>query len=463
MPRVQVSRRSGSSYVPPQHLIRLRDGGDDGDHDSDSGDDDGDDDSGDDDDNDDGDKGKKKKKNGKGRGKDGKQEGQTAPPQPSPPAPGVGSIPSPSQGIPPPGASQGAPPVVLPPDPKEAYVPPSPSQASTAAAPAGGAEAGQTSPGDSAPPSTATSTSRSEEPAASSAAASPAGVAVNVEPSPIPSSSTDPASSATSTEAASATAASTADASSPPPSGSGAAPTDSASKAVSTCTTATSSSGPFVKREKGGGSKNKWQKGEYEENPCGNSISDRSTTSAVQGQSSQSPQPELPAPSKHNLVIVGVASALLSFTVVSAIIWGLWFLVRRRRKQRRAYEAAQDAARFAIVDPAALPASMYAGRSSPSAVYLPEGRSTPGAGLNVIYGRVTPNSFESGSVPQFITAQEADALHAREAAANPNPFVSNDDRDMDATYVNPFAHPHDRVRKFTSDSHDAESMYTMSV
>lgn len=118
------------------------------------------------------------------------------------------------------------------------------------------------------------------------------------------------------------------------------------------------------------------------------------TNTAAAGSSApdaSAPPAPLPAskPPSFPLAAAGVIGALVSFTVVSALIWGLYFLVRRRKKAR----ARAAGARFDIMDPRALPPSLFAPHSTAS--------------------------LAMSSVPRFISAQEADTMHAREAAANP--------------------------------------------
>ncbi|KZV86201.1 hypothetical protein EXIGLDRAFT_840952 [Exidia glandulosa HHB12029] len=134
-------------------------------------------------------------------------------------------------------------------------------------------------------------------------------------------------------------------------------------------------------------------------------------------------------------------SVTVSFLGVSAIIWGLWFYCRRRR--------ARLARTQAILN------------EPPSPFYIDPRMLTPSPALHV----TAPSSTGGGSsVPHFITAQQADMLHAREAAQLdmravpvalargrdlPFPVMTPDKRSPPAAMrepvrvANPFAHPLD--------------------
>ncbi|KZV89563.1 hypothetical protein EXIGLDRAFT_721205 [Exidia glandulosa HHB12029] len=134
-------------------------------------------------------------------------------------------------------------------------------------------------------------------------------------------------------------------------------------------------------------------------------------------------------------------SVTVSFLGVSAIIWGLWFYCRRRR--------AHLARTQAILN------------EPPSPFYIDPRMLTPSPALHV----TAPSSTRGGSsVPHFITAQQADMLHAREAAQLdmravpvtlargrdlPFPVTTPDKRSPPAAMrepdrvANPFAHPLD--------------------
>lgn len=132
-----------------------------------------------------------------------------------------------------------------------------------------------------------------------------------------------------------------------------------------------------------------------------------------------SDQPTAVSVPKHKfpLAAAGVLGAILSFTVVSAIIWGLYFFVRKRRRANKSAVAG-----FAIVD-------AFNHRGSMS------------------------STSSGGTVPQFIGAADADALHAREMAQT--------------KAFNPFAHPHDdasALDPFAERSRPPSgTSYTMSV
>lgn len=115
----------------------------------------------------------------------------------------------------------------------------------------------------------------------------------------------------------------------------------------------------------------------------------------------------------HSLSLGATAAiaVILSFLGVSAIIWGLFFFLRRRRKRTRT-------------------------RRTQAVMQLPSSPFLPAPAL-----RVTEPTTAGSSVPFFVPAHEADALHAREWQGS-SPFVQARSRDGPST--NSFTHSLDR-------------------